>query len=259
MNATDYLESGFLNVLRGQTFAAPANIYLGLFLSSPGETGAAGAEVSYSGYARQLVTFSVPAASGAAVSIQSQAQLTFPKAVTAGGTALHVGLFDSLSGGNCLAYGSLSEGITIAIGESPVVLAGDIKLSLSGQLSTAYKTKLLNLFRGQSITGVSPYLSLWNGDPENSGAELSGGSYARVGVTFSAPAAADSGQMVLEASGGATFPRPTASWGTWAYTALMDAASDGAPICVVQEAAASEIKSGYRPTFEAADIRVALN
>lgn len=259
MNATDYLESGFLNVLRGQTFAAPANIYLGLFLSSPGENGEAGTEVSYSGYARQVVAFSVPAASGAAVSIQSLAQMTFPKAQTAGGTAMHVGLFDSLSGGNCLAYGALSEGITIALGESPVVLAGDIKLSLAGQLSVAYKTALLNLFRGISITGVSPYLSLWNGNPEDAGAEMAGGSYARVAVTFSAPTAADSGQMVLEAAAGATFPRPTASWGTWAYTALMDAAADGAPICIVQEASAAEIKSGYRPTFEAADIRVALN
>lgn len=259
MNATDHLETGFLNVLRGQAFAAPANIYLGLFLSSPGETGADGTEVAYAGYARQRIDFSAPAAASGAIAIQSQAQLTFPKAQTAGGTALHIGLFDSLAGGNCLAYGALSEGLTIAEGESPVVLPGDVRLSLSGQLSAAYKTKLLNLFRGQSIAGVTPYLALWNGDPESGGAELSGGGYARAAVTFSAPAASESGQSILEAASGLTFPRPTASWGTWAYTTLQDAAADGSPICIVQEAAPTEIKAGYRPTYEAADIRVALN
>ncbi len=258
MNATDYLENGFLNVLRGQAFTAPENVYLGLFLTSPGETGA-GTEVSYNGYSRMKIEFSNPASSGQTVSIQSQKQITFPKAQTAGGTAQHVGIYDSLAGGNCLAYGALSDGITIGQGESPVVLAGDIKLSLSGQLSTEYKTKLLNIFRAQTITGISPFLALWNGNPESGGSELSGGNYSRVAVQFSAPSPSDSGQMILEASAGVTFPRPTAEWGQWSYTTLQDAESGGNAICIVQEVVPTVIKAGYRPTFEAADIRFSLN
>ena len=33
MYACDYLETGFLNVLRGVTFAAPTKVYLALFLN----------------------------------------------------------------------------------------------------------------------------------------------------------------------------------------------------------------------------------
>ena len=36
MYACDYLETGFLNVLRGVTFAAPTKVYLALFLNDPG-------------------------------------------------------------------------------------------------------------------------------------------------------------------------------------------------------------------------------
>ena len=49
MYACDYLETGFLNVLRGVTFAAPTKVYLALFLNDPGDSGAAGTEISYAG------------------------------------------------------------------------------------------------------------------------------------------------------------------------------------------------------------------
>lgn len=52
MYACDYLENGVLNVLRGVTFAAPAKVYLALYLNDPGEDGASGTEVSYAGYKR---------------------------------------------------------------------------------------------------------------------------------------------------------------------------------------------------------------
>lgn len=45
MYACDYLENGVLNVLRGVTFAAPAKVYLALYLNDPGEDGASGTEV----------------------------------------------------------------------------------------------------------------------------------------------------------------------------------------------------------------------
>ncbi len=51
MYACDYLETGFLNVLRGVTFAAPTKVYLALFLNDPGDSGTAGTEISYAGYA----------------------------------------------------------------------------------------------------------------------------------------------------------------------------------------------------------------
>lgn len=258
MNATDFLERSFLNAVRGESLTAPAGVYLGLFLTSPNEEGK-GTEVAYSGYSRQKIQFSEPTPAKNSVEIQSTAQMTFPKAITAGGTAQHVGIFDSLTGGNCLAYGALTESITIGIGESPVVLAGDIKLSLSGQLSIEYKKKLLNVFRGTTISGIQAHMALWNENPESGGSELSGGEYARVAVNFSPPEPSDSGQMIMEAAAGVTFPRPTAEWGQWKYTTLQDSSAGGQPIYISQEATPTVIKKGYRPTFDASDIRVAIN
>lgn len=59
MYACDYLESGVLNVLRGVTFPAPAKCFLALYLNDPGESGASGTEVSYTGYKRMEITFTL--------------------------------------------------------------------------------------------------------------------------------------------------------------------------------------------------------
>ena len=50
MYACDYLENGVLNTLRGITFPAPAKVYLALYISDPGESGASGVEAAYTGY-----------------------------------------------------------------------------------------------------------------------------------------------------------------------------------------------------------------
>ena len=69
MYACDYLENGILNALRGVTFAAPAKCYLALYLNDPGETGAGGTEVSYTGYKRMEIDFSAPADSNGGIGI----------------------------------------------------------------------------------------------------------------------------------------------------------------------------------------------
>ena len=40
-------------------------------------------------------------------------------------------------------------------------LAGDVLFYLTGNLSKAWKTKVLNILRGNSIQGITPYFSLW--------------------------------------------------------------------------------------------------
>ena len=69
MYACDYLENGVLNVLRGVTFAAPAKVYLALYLNDPGEDGASGTEVSYAGYKRIEIDFSSPAETNGGIGI----------------------------------------------------------------------------------------------------------------------------------------------------------------------------------------------
>lgn len=81
--------------------------------------------------------------------------------------------------------------------------------------------------------GASVYVALHTADPTDagSGAEVSGGSYARVAVTrnttnWAAPS--DSGgRQTTTNSVAITFPAPTANWGTVTHMGIWDAATVG--------------------------------
>jgi len=259
MYACDYLEKGFLNVLRGNTFTAPSKCYLGLYINDPGESGTAGTEVSYSGYTRMEITFSEPAASNGGIGIQNLTDIKFPVPETAAGTATYIGILDSLSGGNMLARNELTEPLVIGANQPPVLMAGDVMLYLAGNLSTAYKSKLLNLFRGQPISGVTPHMSLWNGNPENAGAELSGDNYARVPITLAAPAEQESGQLLITNAAVVTFNRPSTAWGTCDWTAVYSAASSGQPVYIQQLTEPMTVKRGYMPTYDIGKLQLGIN
>lgn len=259
MYACDYLERGFLNVLRGNTFAAPSKCYLGLYINDPGETGTAGIEISYPGYTRMEIAFSEPAAANGGIGIQSLSDIRFPAPETAAGTAAYLGILDSLSGGNMLARNELTEPLVIGTNQPPVLLAGDITLYFPGNLSTAYKTRLLNLFRGQSLAGITPHVSLWNGNPENAGAELSGDNYARAPITFSGPSEQENGQLLAANTSPVTFNRPSTAWGTCSWTAIYSAASGGQPVYVQRLPEPVEVKRGYMPTYDTGKLQVGIN
>lgn len=83
----------------------PAKVYLALYLNDPGEDGASGTEVSYAGYKRIEIDFSSPAETNGGIGVQNLEDITFPTPVTAAGTITHVGILDSLAGGNMLCRG----------------------------------------------------------------------------------------------------------------------------------------------------------
>ena len=220
MYACDYLETGFLNVLRGVTFAAPTKVYLALFLNDPGDSGTAGTEISYAGYARMEIAFSEPAVSNGGIGIQNLSDITFAAPADPAGTVTHY---------------------------------------LTGNMSNAFKTKLLNLFRGTSILGISAHFSLWNGSPEETGSELAGDNYARVALTFSAPSEQASGQMLVQNSLAVSFNRPSTPWGVWTYSAIYSAATGGEPVYLQELTEAITIKKGYMPTIDVGALKVGLN
>lgn len=259
MFACNFLENGVLNVLRGITFAAPAKCYLGLYLNDPGESGTAGSEVNYPGYKRMEIEFSAPADSNGGLGVQNLTDITFPTPSAAVGTITYVGVLDSLSGGNMLVRGELVEPLVIGKDEPPVFLAGDVLFYLTGNLSKAWKTRVLNVLRGQSIQGVTPHFSLWSGSPEASGAELSGDNYQRVPLTFGAPAEQASGQVIVKNSVAASFPRPTTAWGTWSWSAIYSAPVSGEPIFLKVLTEPVELKRGYMPTIAAGAVEVGIN
>ncbi len=259
MYATNFYETAILNTMRGTTLTAPATMYLALFLTDPTDTGQAGTEVSYSEYQRQPISFAAPAEVTGGVGIQNDAQITFPKAADDGGTVAYIGIMDSVNGGNMWAHGKLTDPLPLSAGTAPVFSPGDLKFTFTGDLTRAYKTSYLNVFRGQNVTGFSLHVALYNGDPESGGAELSGTNYARVALSMTAPAEADSGQMKMQNSAQAAFNRPSTNWGTWNYTALYNALSGGQAVWKQAKSPAWDLRPGRMPLIEQGALTVAVN
>lgn len=258
MYATNYFESAILNLLRGVSITAPTTVYLALFLNSPTESGQAGTEIAYTGYVRQAISFSAPAPMNGGTGIQNAADITFPTAPAAAGTITYIGIMDSLTGGNMLVYGELTEPLVVAANEAPVIVAAEAQWWLSGNMSNAYKTKILNILRGTNCPGFVPYLALFNGNPESGGRELSGTGYERVSLTFGAPTEQPSGQMLIANSVRAQTSRAGAPWGTWTHTAIYDAQSTGNPVFYVARAT-KEFRKGLMAIVDVGNLSLAVN
>lgn len=259
MYACDYLETNFLNVLRGVAFTASSKCFLALFLNNPGESGSSGTEIGYQGYARKEIEFSEPATAGQGIGIKNMKDIVFATPNEPAGTVTHIGIMDSLVGGNMLARGELTESLVIGANEPPVFLSGDVEFYLTGNMSTAYKVRLLNVFRGISISGIAPHFSLWNGSPESGGLELTGDNYARVPLIFAAPMEQASGQLMTETSKAAAFNRPSTAWGRWNHSAIFSAASGGEAVYWQQLPEEIPIKKGYMPMMEQGAVKVGIN
>ena len=259
MYATNYFETAILNVMKGITLTAPSQVFIGLYINNPTETGAAGVELSYSGYSRMPISFTAPAAESGGIGIKNDTQITFPTSNINAGTVTYIGIHDSKVAGNMLAYGKLTGELVINENEAPVLLPEEVVYYFNQNLSKSFKTKILNVFRGQNINGVNPHFALFNGNPDEGGAELSGANYARVPLTFSNPREAESGQMESSNTNQVNFNRPTTAWGTWNYSAIYSQASNGEALWVNSKTPGKEIKKGYMPTIAEGAIKVAIN
>ena len=127
MSFTNYLETEILDhVFGGSAYTAPSTLYLGLFTAAPGETGG-GTEVTTSGtaYARQSVAFTT---TGNTTSNSSS--IEYATATASFGTVSHVGVFDAATGGNLMAYATLSSAKSIDTGDVFRVPLGDLDITL---------------------------------------------------------------------------------------------------------------------------------
>ena len=125
MSFTNFLETEILDhVFGGSAYTAPGTHYLALYTAAPGETGG-GTEVSGGAYARQSVAFTT---TGNTTS--NSAAVEYPTATASFGTVTHVGVFDASTGGNLMAYATLSSSKTIDTGDVFRVPAGDLDITL---------------------------------------------------------------------------------------------------------------------------------
>ena len=126
MAFTDYLENKVLDyVFSGGSFSQPGTKYLALYTVAPTDS-TAGTEVTGGGYARQTVTLTT---SGSDTT--NSAAVEYPTATANYGTVVAVAVLDASSGGNMLAYASLTANKTIATGDVFRVPAGDLDISLN--------------------------------------------------------------------------------------------------------------------------------
>jgi hypothetical protein len=137
---SDFLENKLIDFLfRGQAIgitgasagagSGPTNLYVGLFTVNPSDTGG-GTEVTGGSYARVTVASSLAnwagtqaaasttASSGTSGTTSNNGSITFPTPTASWGVITGFGIFDALSGGNLLIWGSLSTNKTVNNGDA---------------------------------------------------------------------------------------------------------------------------------------------
>ena len=119
---SDYLEAKVLDHVFGATvYTPPATLYFALFTVAPTDAGG-GTEVSAGGYARAAVTNNTtnfPAASGTSPTTKHNGTvIAFGTPSAAWGTVVAFGVFDALTGGNLLEWGTLTVSKTINNGDA---------------------------------------------------------------------------------------------------------------------------------------------
>jgi hypothetical protein len=142
---SDYLENKLIDAIcRGQSFTAPANVFISLHTANPTDAGS-GAEVSGGAYGRvavaaTLANFSgtqgagtTAASSGTGGQVSNNNAITFV-APSGGnwGTVTHFGMWTAVTGGSLLMYGALSTPRTINSGDAaPSYAAGSLSFTLA--------------------------------------------------------------------------------------------------------------------------------
>lgn len=122
MSLTTYTANKVLDhLLKGTAWTQPANIYVGLLSNVGTQT-----ELAFSGSYARVQKNSWPAASGAAVS--NDTEVAFPEATGDWGTVAGIGVYDSGpgTGGNLLAYGALTASKPVPSGVQAKFPIGDI-------------------------------------------------------------------------------------------------------------------------------------
>jgi hypothetical protein len=123
-NLTNYLENKLIDHFLGTTsYTMPADVYVALFTAAPSDA-AGGTEVTGGSYARQIATFT--AASSGATSNDSNIDFTGMPAAT----TVAIGIFDAITTGNMLLYGTLTTNKTTDAGDTLRIATGDLDISI---------------------------------------------------------------------------------------------------------------------------------
>ena len=138
---SDYLANKLIDLLfRGQAFAFPASMHVGLLTAAPSNAGG-GTEIAAGGYARVAIASSMTAwsgtqgagsttsSTGSSGKISNNAALVFPTPTATQGTAGWLALYDVASGsGNQMFWAPLAQPKTLNAGTPPRFAAGTLSI-----------------------------------------------------------------------------------------------------------------------------------
>jgi len=113
---------------RNGSVTQPAQLYLALFATDPTDAGT-GTEASYSGYARQAVSFGAPTLSSGLAVANNTNRLEFPVVPAASGNAAYVALMSAATGGKPIYHGALAATYPLGIGVQPIVPIGSLTVT----------------------------------------------------------------------------------------------------------------------------------
>jgi len=121
--------------------------------------------------------------------------------------------------------------------------------------SDAYEVLILDHFTGGDawVQPTAWWVSLYIGDPDDGGTEVSGVDYGRVNASFGAAAdgaAANDAQVDFGTAGG--------DWGTVTHFGVHTLETGGALMASGELSASAEITSGEAVTFEIGDLTLTL-
>lgn len=195
---SDYLEVKLLELMFKDTaFSPPANLYVGLFTTDPGESGVSGEfTIGVGAYARAVIVNNIanfpPCPVIGTPTKICLASIAWPTATTAWGTAAYWAIYDAASAGNMIAHGPLEAAVSIAIGDTRKIAPNGLVFTrtnvINGGLTDYATRKLLDHAFGASVyarpttiyTGLGLELS---GETLN---EWGDSSYSRRATAFAA-------------------------------------------------------------------------
>lgn len=123
-NLSNYLEDKLIDHFLGTTtFTKPTSVYVALYTAAPNDAGG-GTQVTGGSYARQIATFT--ASSGGATSNTGNIDFTDMPACT----VVAIGIFDALTAGNLLLWGTLTTNKTVDAGDTLRIATGDLDISI---------------------------------------------------------------------------------------------------------------------------------
>lgn len=216
------------HILKVASYTPATHLYIGLSTTNPLADGSGIAEPSGGSYARVLCDDWDAAADREVV---NSALIEFAQATASWGNIAYIFVSDALTGGNMIAFGTLTQNKNITTGGTFSIETGMLHISIDEGIISNYMANAIldHIFKNTVYTPATHlYVCLCDESPDDSSD----------GTSISEPDAADYARILHDtwniSSGGKStndgsieFTEAVASWGTISHTALTDALTAG--------------------------------